>query len=50
MGVVGERLHDLGTGMDELAMQLLDQLGMLEHDFEHVGAGLQVAPRSSSKR
>src|SRR5260221_2001073 len=43
MGVVGERLDDVGAGMDELAMQLGDQLGGLEHDLGHVRAGLQVA-------
>ena len=29
--------------MDEIAMELLDDLGMVEHGFGHEGAGLQVA-------
>ena len=43
MGVVGESLDDIGAGVNELAVQPGDELGMLEHDLGHVGAGLQIA-------
>ena len=29
--------------MDEIAMQLRDRFRVLEHDFRHEGAGLQIA-------
>ena len=35
MGVVGERLDDVGAGMHELAVQLRDRFGMVEHDLRH---------------
>jgi hypothetical protein len=41
--VVGERLDDVRPGVDELAVQLADLLGMLEDDLGHERAGLQVA-------
>src|SRR5438128_12663432 len=41
--VVGEGLDDVRAGVHELAVQLRDHLGMLEHDLGHVGAGLQLA-------
>ena len=44
MGVVGERFHHVGAGVHEIAMELRDDLGVLEHDFRHIGARLQVAP------
>ena len=44
VGVVRERLHDVGTGVDELAVQLGDQRRLLEHDLRHERARLQVAP------
>ena len=43
MRVVGEGLHDVGSGVDEVAMQLGDRFRMLEHHLGHEGAGLQVA-------
>ncbi len=41
--VIRERLDDVRSGMDEIAMHLLDDLGMIEHRFGHEGAGLHVA-------
>jgi hypothetical protein len=41
--VVGERFDDIRAGVDEVAVEALDQLGVLEHDLGHVGAGLQIA-------
>ncbi len=43
MRVVGERLDDVGARVDEIAMELRDDLGMLEHDLGHERAGLQIA-------
>ncbi len=43
MAVVGERLDDVGPGVHELAVQLLDHLGMLEHHLRDKGASLQVS-------
>ena len=43
VAVVGERDHDLGTGAQELAMQLAHGVGEVEHDLGHVRAALQVA-------
>jgi hypothetical protein len=43
MRVVGERLHDIGSGMHEIAMQHLDEFRMLEHDFRDESASLQIA-------
>ena len=43
MAVVGEGLDHVGAGVDEIAVQLAHQIGMLEHDFGHEGAGLQIA-------
>ena len=34
--VVGERLDDVRAGVHELAVQLLDDLGLLEDDLGHV--------------
>ena len=41
--VVRERLHDVGARVHEVAVQLRDDLGMVEHDLGHERAGLQVA-------
>ena len=43
MRVVRERLDDVGARVDEVAMQLAHDFGMLEHDLGHEGAGLQIA-------
>ena len=43
VGVVRERLDDVGAGVDELAVQLRHQLGVLEHDLGHERPRLQVA-------
>src|SRR6185437_2598433 len=43
MRVIGEGLDDVRAGMDELAMELGDQIGVLEHHFGDEGAGLQIA-------
>src|SRR5262249_33191714 len=40
--VIGEGLDDIRAGMDEFAVQLLDELGMLEHDLRDEGAGLGI--------
>ena len=42
--VVGERLDDVGTRVDEFAVELGDELGVLEDDLGNEGASLQVAP------
>ncbi len=41
--VVRERLDDVGARAHEVAVQLRDDLGMLEHDLGDEGAGLQIA-------
>ena len=41
--VIGERLDDVGARVHELAVELVDDLRMLEHDLRHEGAGLQIA-------
>ncbi len=41
--VVGEGLDDVRAGVDELAMQPLDELRVVEHDLGDERAGLQVA-------
>ena len=41
--VVGERLDDIGAGVDEIAVQLRDRVRVLEHHLGDEGAGLQVA-------
>ena len=43
MSVIGEGLDHVGAGVDEVAVQLAHQIGMLEHDFGHECAGLQIA-------
>ena len=43
MRVIGEGLDHVGAGAQEIAMQVLDLLGEVEHDLRHVGARLQVA-------
>jgi hypothetical protein len=44
MGVVSERLDDVGARMNEVPMELRDDLRMLEHDLGHESARLQIAP------
>ena len=44
MRVVGERFDDVGAGVDEVAVETLDELRMLEDDLGNVRAGLQIAP------
>ena len=44
MRVVRERLDDVGARVHELAVQLRDELGMIEHDLGDERAGLEVAP------
>ena len=41
--VVGEGLDHVGSGVDEVTVQLTHHLRVLEHDFRHVGPGLKVA-------
>ncbi len=41
--VVRERLHDVGARVHEVAVQLRDDLGMVEHDLGDERAGLQIA-------
>ena len=43
MRVVGERLDDVRACVDEVAVQLGDDLRVLEHDFGNEGARLQIA-------
>ena len=43
VGVVGERLDDVRAGVDEVAVELVDDLRMLEHDLGDERARLQVA-------
>ena len=42
MGIVGKCFDNVRTRMDEVAMQLRHGLRMLEHDFRHECASLQV--------
>ena len=42
MGVVRERLDHVRPGVDEVAVELLDEVGVLEHHLRHERAGLQV--------
>jgi hypothetical protein len=44
MGVVGEGLDHVRSGVHELAVQLGDDVRVLEHDLGHVRPRLQVAP------
>ena len=44
VGVVGEGLHDIGTGVDELAMQLGDHPRLLQHDLRDERTRLEVPP------
>jgi hypothetical protein len=44
VGVVGERLDHVRAGVDELAVELRDLLGVVEHDLRHKRPGLEVAP------
>src|SRR5262249_9126529 len=44
MRVVGERLHDVRAGVNELAVQRLHQRGPLEHDLWNVRARLEIPP------
>src|SRR5262249_47564087 len=44
MRVVGERLHDVRAGVNELAVQRLHQIGPLEHDLWNVRARLEIPP------
>jgi len=43
MRVVGERLDNIGVGMDELAVEPFDELGVLQHHLGHERAGLETA-------
>ena len=42
MCIVRQRLDDVGTRVDEVAVQLRDDVRMLEHDLGDEGSGLQV--------
>jgi hypothetical protein len=42
--VEGHRLEHLGAGAQELAVELRERLGMLDHDLGRERAGLDVAP------
>ena len=42
--VIRQRFDDVRACMNEVAMELRHRLGMLEHDFGHECAGLQVTP------
>ena len=41
--VVGEGLHHIRAGVDELSMKLGDEVWMLQHDLRSVRPGLEVA-------
>ena len=43
MRVIRERLDDVRSGVNEVAVELGDRLRMLEHDLRHERAGLQIA-------
>lgn len=43
MRVIRQRLDDVGTGMNEVAMQLRHHFRMLQHHLRHECAGLQIA-------
>ena len=43
MAVVRERDHDLGAGPQELAVQLADGVGEVEHDLGHIRPALEIA-------
>src|SRR5207237_175567 len=43
MRIVGERLDDVGAGVHEVAVEALDEVGMLEDDLRDEGAGLQIS-------
>ena len=43
MRVIGEGLDDVRAGMNEVAMELDDDLGMLEHDLGHESSCLEIA-------
>ena len=43
MAVVRERDHDLRTGPQELAVQLADGVGEVEHDLGHIRPTLEIA-------
>src|SRR5206468_11786974 len=43
VGVIGERLDHIRSRVDELAVKLADELGMLEDHLRHECAGLEVA-------
>jgi hypothetical protein len=43
MGVVGEGLDHVRSGVDELAVERFDEVRPLEDDFGHIGAGLEIA-------
>jgi hypothetical protein len=40
--IVGERLHDITTGVDKILVQAGDDLGVLKHHLRYEGAGLKV--------
>ena len=44
MGVIGERLHNIGPSVHELAMELGDQLRFVQHHLRDERPGLQVTP------
>ncbi len=44
VAVVRERLDDVAAGAHELPVQLRHHVGVVQHHFGHVRAGLQVAP------
>ena len=41
--VIGERDHDVGPRTKKLAVKLAECIGKIEHDFGHIGTGLDVA-------
>src|SRR6185437_15869941 len=43
MPVIGEGLDDVGAGMHELAVELLDELRVLQYHLRHEGTGLEIA-------
>ncbi len=44
MCVVRERFDHVGPGVNELAVELRDELGLFEHDLRDERAGLQIPP------
>src|SRR5258705_107076 len=44
LAVVGDGLDLVGPGVDDVAVERLDQVRPVQDDFGHVGAGLEMPP------